>query len=182
MSKMKQYLLTHPHVQMKNAHTFPSSGSNPYHPSSQFLLLQVFYLSSQWLSYWLSHNGTSCFKIEIAFTFSLETMLFNNVCFPQRPHCWFSSVTRENARMRAKSLQAFWLATLWAVVRQAPLSTGFPRQEYWSGLSFLISSSRGSFWPRDWTHVPGINNVSPALAGRFFTTEHLAHKSPNLHF
>ena len=27
-------------------------------------------------------------------------------------------------------------ATLWAVAHQAPLSTGFPRQEYWSGLPF----------------------------------------------
>ena len=27
-------------------------------------------------------------------------------------------------------------ATLWTVVRQAPLSMGFSRQEYWSGLSF----------------------------------------------
>ena len=27
-----------------------------------------------------------------------------------------------------------WLfATLWTIARQAPLSTGFPRQEYWSG-------------------------------------------------
>ena len=28
------------------------------------------------------------------------------------------------------------LATLWTVVHQAPLSMGFPRQEYWSGLPF----------------------------------------------
>ena len=28
-------------------------------------------------------------------------------------------------------------ATLWTVVRQAPLSIGFPRQEYWSGLPGL---------------------------------------------
>ena len=27
--------------------------------------------------------------------------------------------------------------TLWTVARQAPLSMGFPRQEYWSGLLFL---------------------------------------------
>ena len=26
--------------------------------------------------------------------------------------------------------------TLWAVAHQAPLSMGFPRQEYWSGLPF----------------------------------------------
>ena len=27
-------------------------------------------------------------------------------------------------------------ATLWTLARQVPLSMGFPRQEYWSGLSF----------------------------------------------
>ena len=45
---------------------------------------------------------------------------------------------------------------------QAPLSMGFPRQEYWTGLLF---SSPGDF-PN-----PGIEPVSPVLAGRFFTTE-----------
>ena len=34
-------------------------------------------------------------------------------------------------------LSCVWLfVTPWAVARQAPLSTGFPRQEYWSGLPF----------------------------------------------
>ena len=46
--------------------------------------------------------------------------------------------------------------------RQAPLSVGFPRQEYWGGLPF---SSPGDL-PN-----PGIEPVSPALAGIFFTTE-----------
>ena len=45
---------------------------------------------------------------------------------------------------------------------QAPLSMGFPRQEYWSGLPFLS--------PGDLPH-PGIEPRSPALAGGFFTTE-----------
>ena len=27
-------------------------------------------------------------------------------------------------------------ATIWAIAYQAPLSMGFPRQEYWSGLPF----------------------------------------------
>ena len=44
---------------------------------------------------------------------------------------------------------------------QAPLSMGFPRQEYWSGLPF---PSPGDL--RD----PGIEPKSPALAGKFFTT------------
>ena len=40
--------------------------------------------------------------------------------------------------------------TLWTIGHQAPLSMGFSRQEYWSGLA--VPSSRGSSWPRDWTH------------------------------
>ena len=53
-------------------------------------------------------------------------------------------------------------ATPWAVACQVPLSIGFPRQEYWSGLPFLP--------PGDLPRA-GIEPVSPALAGGFFTTE-----------
>ena len=45
---------------------------------------------------------------------------------------------------------------------QTPLSMGFPRQEYWSGLP---SPSVGAL------PDPGIEPASPALAGGFFTTE-----------
>ena len=53
-------------------------------------------------------------------------------------------------------------ATTWTVARQAPLSMGFIRQEYWSGLSF---PSLG-YLPN-----PGTKPESPALSGRFLTTE-----------
>ena len=55
-------------------------------------------------------------------------------------------------------------ATPWTVAYQAPLSMEFSRQEYWSGLAFPT--------PGDLPD-PGIEPaslVSPALAGRFFTT------------
>ena len=55
-------------------------------------------------------------------------------------------------------------ATPWTVACQALLSMGFPRQEYWSGLPFLS--------PGDLPN-PGVEPaslMSPALAGRFFTT------------
>ena len=52
--------------------------------------------------------------------------------------------------------------TLWTVACQALLSMGFSRQEYWSGLP------RPS--PGDLPN-PGIDPKSPALAGKFFTTE-----------
>ena len=47
-------------------------------------------------------------------------------------------------------------ATPWTVAHQAPLSTGFSRQEYWSGLPFTSSE--------DFPNM-GLNQVSPALAG-----------------
>ena len=55
--------------------------------------------------------------------------------------------------------------TPWTIACQAPLSLGFSRQEYWSGLPF---PSLGNF------PDPGIKPMSPAsptLAGKFFTTE-----------
>ena len=51
-------------------------------------------------------------------------------------------------------------ATLWTVARQAPLSMGFSRQEYWSGLPFP---------PPGDLPDPGIEPGSPILADGFFT-------------
>ena len=56
------------------------------------------------------------------------------------------------------------IATSWTVAHQAPLPMGFPRQEYWSGLSFPS--------PEDFLD-PGMETVSPELAGIFFTSEPL---------
>ena len=50
--------------------------------------------------------------------------------------------------------------TLWTVARQASLSMGFFRQEYWSGLPFPT--------PGDLPD-PRIKPTSPALAGGFFS-------------
>ena len=49
----------------------------------------------------------------------------------------------------------------WTVAFQAPLSMGFPRQEYWSELPLPA--------PGDLSN-PGIESAFPALASRFFTT------------
>ena len=46
-------------------------------------------------------------------------------------------------------------ATPWIVAHQAPLSMGFPRQEYWSGL--LFPSPRESSQLRDQTHISCIS-------------------------
>ena len=54
------------------------------------------------------------------------------------------------------------LATPWTVACQVPLSMGFSRQEYWSGLLFPSPGNLPN---------PGIKPRSPAWAGKFFTTE-----------
>ena len=53
-------------------------------------------------------------------------------------------------------------ATPRTVAHQAPLLMGFPKQEYWSGLPFLFPGNLPD---------PGIEPLSPALAGEFFTTK-----------
>ena len=57
-----------------------------------------------------------------------------------------------------------FFTTLRSVNFQASLSLGFSRQEYWSGLPFLP--------PGDlpYTGIKPSSLLSPALAGRFFTT------------
>ena len=57
------------------------------------------------------------------------------------------------------------LVTPWTVACQAPLSMGFFRQEYWSGVPFSLSGDLPD---------PGVKPMSlasPALAGRVFTSE-----------
>ena len=56
------------------------------------------------------------------------------------------------------------LATLWTVARQPPLSMGFSRQEYWSGLPCPP--------PGDLPHagIKPASLISSALTGGFFTT------------
>ena len=52
--------------------------------------------------------------------------------------------------------------TPWTIAHQAPLSMGFPRQEYLSGLPFP---------PPGYVPNPVIQPASPTLAGGFFTAE-----------
>ena len=56
--------------------------------------------------------------------------------------------------------------TQWTVACQAPLSMGFPRQEYWIGLPFPSARNLPN---------PGIEPMSPALVGRFFIAKSIRH-------
>ena len=79
--------------------------------------------------------------------------------------CWLKQVTGQptfTVLIRFSRVRLF--VTPWTVARQAPLSMGFSRQEYWSGLPYLL--------PRDLPN-PGMEPASlrsPHLAGGFFTT------------
>ena len=64
----------------------------------------------------------------------------------------------QNTLGRFSHVQLF--ATPWTASHQAPLSVGFSKQEYWSGLP--CPSPGGSSWLRDGTQVS-------CIAGRFFT-------------
>ena len=65
--------------------------------------------------------------------------------------------------MKVKLLSHVLLfATLWTVACQAPLSMGFSRQEYWSGLPFPS--------PGDLPD-PGIETGSPALEADALNSE-----------
>ena len=66
--------------------------------------------------------------------------------------------------MHAELLQFCLFATLWTIAHQAPLSVGFSRQDYCSGLPCPPPG-----------HLPDLeikpmSLMSPSLAGRFFIT------------
>ena len=66
-------------------------------------------------------------------------------------------------KVKVKSLSHVQLfATLWTVACQAPLSMGFSRQEYWSGVPFPS--------PGDLPN-PGIEPRSPALQADALSSE-----------
>ena len=68
-----------------------------------------------------------------------------------------------NSKVKVKSLSPVQLfATPWTVAYQAPLSMGFSRQEYWSGLPFPS--------PGDLPNT-GIKPRSPALQADALTSE-----------
>ena len=69
--------------------------------------------------------------------------------------------TRKRARLRQLLFSPSVVSDSFATP-QSPLSLGFPRQDYWSGLPFPP--------PGDLPN-PGIDLASPPSAGRFFTTE-----------
>ena len=87
-------------------------------------------------------------------------------CFSLRPACSQEQFCADSGcACVPHCFNRVWLsATPWTVAHQAPLSVGFSRREHWSGLP----------WPPPGNLPnPGMKPtslMSPALAGRFFTT------------
>ena len=95
------------------------------------------------------HNCAGLFYCQLAFSGN-PYLRIPLPCMVVRCHC-------------CQSLSCVWLFEApWTAAHQAPLSTGLPRQEYWSGLPL---SAPGDL-PK-----PEIKPASPTLAGRFFTAE-----------
>ena len=87
-----------------------------------------------------------------------------SMCIIEIKHCVPQFIGLNGGCLFLSHLVMFDFVTPWAVAHQAPLSMGFSRQEYWSGLPFPS--------PGDLPH-PGIDLmslISPGLTGEFFTT------------
>ena len=89
------------------------------------------------------------------------------VCPVEQKHCRdlhrLLMSLKHTADLPACSLSHVWFcATPWTVARQAPLSMGFSRQEYWSGLPFP---------PLGDLPYQGMEPVCAALTGGFFTAQ-----------
>ena len=110
-----------------------------------------------WL-YWGAQVGPNHINI------SCENMTFTSSYFSAGQLSPVSLYSGGSVCMLSCFSCARLFATPWTVAYQAPLSLGFSRQEYWSGLPCPS--------PGDLPN-PGIEAgslVSLALAGRFFTT------------
>ena len=78
---------------------------------------------------------------------------------------WKTNMWKVHYNSMLSHFSCVWLfATLWTVARQAALSMGFSRQEYWSELPCPL--------PGDLPNPESkpVTLMSPALAGGFFTT------------
>ena len=89
----------------------------------------------------------------------------------EHPSARNSPLTRSRRRRQGTAM----FVTSWTVASQAPLSMGFPRQEYWSGLAFPT--------PRDLPNPGGGGGAPRDSAGSGATEEGLIQSSvvENLH-
>ena len=112
------------------------------------------------------YRATGC---TVTYCVSESCCYFHSFCLCKRISLPFTKVTKFPSSMNVTFCFCLLLfsscvplfVTPWTVAHQAPLSMGFPRQDYWRG--WLFHS------PVD-LPGPGIESASPAPAGKFFTT------------
>ena len=110
----------------------------------------------QTLSLYRTKDDTAARRIIPTITTSCHSMQAG----PYQGHCgiWRYCIP-------AQSLSCVWLSvTPWAVAHQAPLSMGFSRQEYWSGLPCPSLENLPH------SGIEPTSPASPSLAHGFFTT------------
>ena len=121
-------------------------------------ILSLFFFFYCLLSVSLCQNGGSVRTRIFTFFLSENTCLISG--------CWVDAFAQmwNSCGMLTHFSWVQLFATIWTITRQAPLSMGFSKQGYYSGLPCPP--------PRDLPD-PGIKPMSltsPALAGGFFTT------------
>ena len=92
-------------------------------------------------------------------------------------HCWqilYHLSYREELACPSRFSCVRLFEILWTRACQAPLSTGFSRQEYWSGLPCPFPGDLPNPGMEPWSLL------SPALAGGFFTTS-ATQGNPDIH-
>ena len=148
-----------------------SIGISNYNTPSRTSTLTYLFFSQFFpisVAYHLSNHLGQKFKsllwgVLLPYSFTCH-LLSNSINPTSKTHPWYThfspSITTVAVAQLLNCVQS--LATPWTVAPQAPLSMGFPRQAYWSGLLFLPPGNRSD---------PGIEPRSPTLAGGFFTAE-----------
>ena len=116
-------------------------------------ILKVCLYNLQITQTWIGGSAETGFKIESQDCFCIQMRKSNLVAV---------HMCEKEMLLFICSVMSDILGTLWTVAYQAPLSMGFSREEYWSGLPF---PSPGIF------PTPESKPMSPALAGAFFTSE-----------
>ena len=100
--------------------------------------------------------------------YSVKDGLFSKRCWGN----WLTVSLPNLLLLFSCSVVSTSFATTWTVAPEAPLSIGFHRLEYWSGLPFPSPGNLPN---------TGIEPASSTLAGRFFTTEPPGKPIPTLY-
>ena len=112
------------------------------------------YLNKKWITpHWISIYSVPLLPFNLCYLISLKH--------------WIPLLSNQQKYFRGKRnpsitvgvLSCWFFVTPWTVACQAPLSRGFPRQEYWRGLPFPPSGDLPD---------PGTEPLSSALAGGLF--------------